>query len=283
MHINTWQPAWALMPLTVISSLAVAAPAPALLLAKAAPSTMDPTGYLVSEKLDGVRAYWDDQRLWTRGGLLIAAPMWFTQKLPRAALDGELWMGHGRFEALSGAVRQEEPDEAAWHLISFRVFELPGGAGTFEQRSQRLRQLAEQADLVGLQWVPQERLADAAALKRRLAEVLAAGGEGLMLHRADAPYTTGRSDALLKLKPVEDAEAVVIGYEPGKGRFAGQTGALKVRDEQGRVFSVGSGLSQAQRISPPPLGSTVTVRWRGTTSTGLPRFATLWRLREPGY
>ena len=283
MHINTWQPAWALMPLTVISSLAVAAPAPALLLAKAAPSTMDPTGYLVSEKLDGVRAYWDGQRLWTRGGLLIAAPMWFTQKLPRAALDGELWMGRGRFEALSGVVRQAEPDEAAWHLISFRVFELPGGAGTFEQRSQRLRQLAEQADLVGLQWVPQERLADAAALKRRLAEVLAAGGEGLMLHRADAPYTTGRSDALLKLKPVEDAEAVVIGYEPGKGRFAGQTGALKVRDEQGRVFSVGSGLSQAQRISPPPLGSTVTVRWRGTTSTGLPRFATLWRLREPGY
>lgn len=283
MHLSTWQPAWALMPLTVISSLAVAAPAPALLLAKSASSSIDPTGYLVSEKLDGVRAYWDGQRLWTRGGLVIAAPSWFTQKLPSLALDGELWMGRGRFEALSGAVRQTQADEAAWRLISFRVFELPSGAGTFEQRSQRLRQLAEQADFAGLQWVPQEPLADAATLKRRLAEVVAAGGEGLMLHRADAPYTTGRSDLLLKLKPMEDADAVVIGYEPGKGRFAGQTGALRVRDEQGRVFSVGSGLSHAQRISPPPLGSTVTVRWRGTTPKGLPRFATLWRLRESGY
>ena len=233
-------------------------------------------------RLDGVRAFWDGQRLWSRGGLPIAAPAWFTQKLPAVALDGELWMGRGRFEALSGAVRQAEPDPAAWRLISFRVFEMPGAAGSFEQRAQGLRRVVEQAQFSGLQWVAQELVADRAALQRRLAEVVAAGGEGLMLHKADAPYTTGRSDVLLKLKPVEDADAVVIGYEPGKGRFAGQTGALRVRDEQGRVFSVGSGLSEAQRLSPPPLGSTVTVRWRGTTAKGLPRFATLWRLREPG-
>lgn len=283
MHPSTWQPLWALLPLSMASSVAFAASAPALLLAKSAPSSIDPAGYLVSEKLDGVRAFWDGQRLRTRGGLLIAAPGWFTQKLPGVALDGELWMGRGRFDLLSGAVRQAEPDEAAWRLISFRVFEMPGAAGPFEQRAQRLRQVVEQAQFGGLHWVPQEVVADRSALERRLAEVVAAGGEGLMLHKADAPYTTGRSDVLLKLKPVEDADAVVIGYEPGKGRFAGQTGALTVRDEQGRVFSVGSGLSHAQRLSPPPLGSTVTVRWRGTTSTGLPRFATLWRLREPGY
>ena len=283
MHPSTWQPLWALLPLSMASSVAFAASAPALLLAQSAPSSIDPAGYLVSEKLDGVRAFWDGQRLRTRGGLLIAAPGWFTQKLPAVALDGELWMGRGRFDLLSGAVRQAEPDEAAWRLISFRVFEMPGAAGPFEQRAQRLRQVVEQAQFGGLQWVPQEVVADRSALERRLAEVVAAGGEGLMLHKADAPYTTGRSDVLLKLKPVEDADAVVIGYEPGKGRFAGQTGALTVRDEQGRVFSVGSGLSHAQRLSPPPLGSTVTVRWRGTTSTGLPRFATLWRLREPGY
>ncbi|TDM09920.1 MAG: DNA ligase [Ideonella sp. MAG2] len=268
--------------LALASVAAVAAPAPALILAQTASAQVDPAPYLVSEKLDGVRAYWDGQQLWTRGGLRIAAPAWFTQKLPAQALDGELWMGRGRFEVLSGAVRRAEPGDAAWRLISYRVFELPGAAGSFEQRAQRLRELVQQARFEGLHWVPQERLADTTALQRRLAEVLAAGGEGLMLHRADAAYQTGRSDALLKLKPVEDAEAVVIGYETGKGRFAGQTGALKVRDEQGRVFSVGSGLSQAQRRSPPPLGSAVTVRWRGTTSSGMPRFATLWRLREPG-
>jgi DNA ligase-1 len=283
MHPSTWQTLSILLPLSMASSVTFAAFAPTLLLAKSAPSSIDPVGYLVSEKLDGVRAFWDGQRLRTRGGLLIAAPTWFTQKLPAMALDGELWMDRGRFDLLSGTVRQAEPDEVAWRLISFRVFEMPGAAGPFEQRAQRLRQVVEQAQFGGLQWVPQEVIADRSALQRRLAEVVAAGGEGLMLHKADAPYTTGRSDVLLKLKPVEDADAVVIGYEPGKGRFAGQTGALTVRDEQGRVFSVGSGLSHAQRISPPPLGSTVTVRWRGTTSKGLPRFATLWRLREPGY
>lgn len=283
MHPTAWPQCLVLLPLALATVSAAASSAPALLLAKAAPAAQDPAGFLVSEKLDGVRALWDGQRLWTRGGLPIAAPNWFTQKLPAQALDGELWMGAGRFEAVSGTVRQAQADEAAWRLISFRVFELPGGAGPFEQRAQRLHQLVEQAAFTGLQWVAQERLADRAALQRRLAEVVAAGGEGLMLHRADAPYQTGRSDVLLKLKPVEDAEAVVIGYEPGKGRFAGQTGALKVRDEQGRVFSVGSGLSHAQRSSPPPLGSTVTVRWRGTTAKGLPRFVSLWRLREPGY
>ncbi len=283
MQLCVWHSGLGLLPVALAAGAAVAAPAPALLLAKSAPSSIDPAGYLVSEKLDGVRAFWDGQRLWTRGGLLISAPAWFTQKLPAVALDGELWMGRDRFDALSGAVRQAEPNEAAWRLISLRVFELPGAAGPFEQRTQRLRQMVEQAQFGGLQWVPQELVADHSALQRRLAEVLAVGGEGLMLHRADALYTTGRSDVLLKLKPVEDAEAVVIGYEPGKGRFAGQTGALRVRDEQGRVFSVGSGLSHAQRTSPPPLGSTVTVRWRGTTAKGLPRFATLWRLREPGY
>lgn len=276
-------PAWMLCPLALTASAAIATSAPPLLLAKTAAKDVDPRAYLVSEKLDGVRAFWDGQRLRTRGGLVIAAPTWFLQKLPTMALDGELWLGRGRFDQLSGVVRQAEPNDAAWRSISFRVFEMPGDSGTFAQRAQRLRQVVEQTQFGGLQWVPQEVIEDRAALQRRLTEVVEAGGEGLMLHKADAAYTTGRSDVLLKLKPVEDADAVVIGYEPGKGRFAGQTGALTVRDEQGRVFSVGSGLSHAQRQSPPPLGSTVTVRWRGTTSKGVPRFATLWRLREPGY
>jgi DNA ligase-1 len=130
---------------------------------------------------------------------------------------------------------------------------------------------------------PQDSLPDAAALQRRLAEVVAAGGEGLVLHRADAPYQVGRSDALLKLKPVQDADAVVVGHLPGQGKYQGRTGALKVRDAKGREFLIGSGLTDAQRGSPPPLGSTVSYRWRGLTRSGLPRFASLWRVREAGW
>jgi DNA ligase-1 len=57
-------------------------------------------------------------------------------------------------------------------------------------------------------------------------------------------------------------------------------GALRVRDAEGRVFRIGSGLTAELRRSPPPLGSRITYRYRGQTSQGLPRFATFWRMRD---
>ena len=78
----------------------------------------------------------------------------------------------------------------------------------------------------------------------------------------------------MKLKPHLDAEAVVIGYRDGTGRFVGQIGALEVRTEDGRRFYVGSGLSDTLRRNPPSLGDTITFRYRDLTSSGLPRFAT---------
>ncbi|MFZ5551297.1 MAG: DNA ligase [Pseudomonadota bacterium] len=257
---------------------------PALLLAREAPAGLDPSPYLVSEKLDGVRAFWDGTRLRFRGGGTVAAPAGFLAGLPAGqALDGELWLGRQRFDMLSALVRRERPTAADWAEVRYLVFELPGGAGGFAQRVDRLQQLA--ADHPGRRWevVPQEQVASAQALRHRLATVVAAGGEGLMLHRADAAYATGRSGLLLKLKPVRDAEAVVVGHTPGQGRFAGQLGALRVRDAEGREFLVGSGLSEAQRASPPPLGSVVTYSWRGETATGLPRFPSLVRLHTPGW
>jgi DNA ligase-1 len=257
---------------------------PALLLAREAGADLDPAPYLVSEKLDGVRAFWDGERLRFRGGGTVAAPPGFLAGLPAAQpLDGELWLGRGRFDALSATVRRERPSAADWAEVRYLAFELPGGAGSFAQRVERLQQLA--ADHAGRRWevVPQERVASHQALRHRLATVVAAGGEGLMLHRADAAYATGRSDLLLKMKPVRDAEAVIVGHTPGQGRFTGQLGALRVRDGEGREFLVGSGLSEAQRASPPPLGSVVTYSWRGETATGLPRFPTLVRLHTPGW
>jgi DNA ligase-1 len=282
--------------LAAAASLGVAGPAisrpsgasaespPALLLAREAADDVDPAGYLVSEKLDGVRALWDGERLRFRGGGTVSAPAAFLAGLPRGqALDGEMWLGRDRFDALSAIVRREQPVDSEWAQVQYRVFELPQGSGSFAERVARLQALA--AAFPQRRWQPVEQLpvADAAALRQRLREVIAAHGEGLMLHRADAPYRTGRSEVLLKLKPVRDAEAVVVGHTPGRGRFAGQLGALKVKDDAGRVFLVGSGLTQAQRTSPPPLGSVVTFSWRGETASGLPRFPTLLRLRAPGW
>jgi DNA ligase-1 len=259
-------------------------PPPALLLAREATEGMDPAGYLVSEKLDGVRAFWDGRRLRFRGGGKVGAPEAFLAGLPRGvALDGELWLGRSRFDELSAIARRERPAEDEWARVQYRIFELPEGGATFAERVERLKAMAEAAPQRRWQPVEQVALPSAAALRDRLVEVVGAGGEGLMLHRADAPYRTGRSELLLKLKPVRDAEAVVIGHTPGRGRFAGRLGALRVRDESGRVFLVGSGLSEAQRTNPPPLGSMVTYSWRGETAGGLPRFPTLLRLRAPGW
>lgn len=261
----------------------VAAPsggqAPAVLLAAEFRPGIDPAAYLVSEKLDGVRAYWDGKQLLSRSGRVIDAPDWFVAALPATPLDGELWLGRGRFEALTATVQRgrEAPE---WRSVRYMLFELPAAGGDFAERSAALQALAQQVDRPWVAAIPQFFTVDRESLEKRLAEVLAGGGEGLMLHRADAPYQTGRSDALLKLKPWQDGEAEVIAHLPGKGKYAGQLGALRVRTADGREFSLGSGLSDAQRREPPPLGSIVSYRFRELTAKGLPRFASFWRLRS---
>lgn len=255
-----------------------AAPVLALepLLAKNAPTGIDPRPYLVSEKLDGVRALWDGTTLRFRSGRVVAAPAWFLAALPKTPLDGELWMGRRRFDELSGSVRRTEPVDAEWRRITYRVFELPAGEGTFEQRAGQLKTLV--SDIVVP--VEQQRFNSNAELRVKLKQVVDAGGEGLMLHRADAPVASGRSDLLLKLKPLADAEAVVVGHEPGKGRFAGQLGALELQTPDGVRFKLGTGFTDAQRRDPPPIGATVTYRYRDLTPTGKPRFASFLRVSE---
>jgi DNA ligase-1 len=249
-------------------------------LAKEAPADVDPAGHLVSEKYDGARALWDGRTLRFRSGLPVAAPAWFTARLPAVALDGELWLGRGRFEALSGAVRRQQPDDTEWRQIRYMVFELPDAPGGFTQRAARIEAIATAARWPQLVAVAQRPVADRAALRTRLNEVVAGGGEGLVLHRADAPYATGRNPALLKLKPLHDAEAVVVAHLPGHGKHAGRLGALRVRTPDGVEFQIGTGFSDLQRDQPPRIGAVVTYTHRGLTAGEVPRFASFLRVRE---
>ncbi|MFZ2267601.1 MAG: DNA ligase [Azonexus sp.] len=252
---------------------------PSILLAGIYRDQLDVARYLVSEKLDGVRAIWDGKSLRFRSGNELHAPRWFVDGLPPRPLDGELWLGRGRFERLSGIVRREVPDDAEWRQVRYMIFELPGAPGSFAERAGQMQEIVWQANVPWLVAVEQFPVADRDALKKRFAETLAAGGEGLMLHLAEAPYETGRSEVLLKMKPWLDAEAVVIAHLPGKGRNAGRLGALRLRLPDGREFSLGTGFSDEQRRDPPPLGAMVTYRYRDLTNTGLPRFASFLRVR----
>jgi DNA ligase-1 len=250
------------------------------LLAQVAHVNVDPAPYLVSEKYDGVRGLWDGQTMRSRAGNVIAAPLWFTEKLPKRALDGELWMERGQFEKLSGAVRKATPVDAEWRQVKYMVFELPNAPGTFEERYAEIKRITARSNFSQLVAVEQFRVKDNAALKRKLAEIVGAGGEGLMLHRADALYVTGRNNALLKLKPLDDAEATVIGYVAGKGKYAGKMGALQVETADGKRFQIGTGFTDAVRAQPPAIGTVVTYTYRGLTNSGLPRFASFWRVRD---
>ncbi len=242
--------------------------------------------YLVSEKLDGIRAIWDGKTLQYRSGGLIQAPSAFLNQLPKnQALDGELWLGYQRFEALSAIVRLAQPGKDAWLGVQYHIFELPNGPGGFAERAKRIEQIVVQALRANpdtpLRTIPQRRTNNLPDLERQLQSVLAKGGEGLMLHLTSAPYITGRSDVLLKLKPWHDMEAKVVGHLPGKGQFKGQLGALRVQLENGKRFSIGTGFSKFERANPPPIGSHVTFRYRGFTVHGLPRFAVYLRVRLP--
>ena len=256
------------------------AQAPPLLLADVYRDDVDLDRYWVSEKLDGVRAYWDGERLVSRSGNRFAAPPWFVEHFPRVPLDGELWMGRGAFERLSGAVRRQTPDGGQWREIRFMVFDLPSSPATFDRRLQRLRKMFETIESPYVALVGQFRVADRGELMDALNRVVEGGGEGLMLHKDSSLYAAGRTGDLLKLKVHEDAEAVVVGHLPGKGRLAGMLGALLVEMPDGRRFRLGTGFSDEERRTPPPLGATVTYRHHGKTRNGVPRFASFLRVRD---
>ncbi|MBK6639452.1 MAG: DNA ligase [Rhodocyclaceae bacterium] len=256
------------------------ASAPAIVLAQVYRAGIDPAAYLVSEKFDGVRAVWDGQVLRFRSGNPVNAPAWFIAALPPEPLDGELWLGRSKFDRLSGIVRTSIPDDAQWRQISYLIFEAPGHPGDFTERAAHLAALTDRLQVPWLRAIRQQRVADDKELLALYQRLIAQGAEGMMLHRADAPYVTGRSDVLLKLKPVEDAEATVVGYVPGRGKLTGKTGALLMETAEGKQFALGSGLPDALRRTPPPLGTRITYRYQELTATGVPRFPRFWRVRE---
>lgn len=235
-------------------------------------------GWWVSEKYDGVRAYWDGRELWTRHGHRIHAPAWFTDGWPSQPMDGELWAGYGRFTTAASAAARDTPDDAVWRTLRYMAFDLPAQAGTFDMRVAELHMALPRVQPT-VQVVAQGTVASEAELLALLRDTVRRGGEGLMLHRGASAYRGERSDDLLKLKEHLDAEATVVGHVPGNGKYEGMVGALLLETPQGLRFKLGSGLRDADRQSPPAIGSQVTYRYLGLHPDGAPRFASFVRVR----
>ncbi len=258
---------------------AVGKGSPALLLANVWSPSVDPTGWWMSEKYDGLRGYWDGRKLWSRKGQAIQAPGYFLAELPAGvALDGELWMGRGKFEEAISTVLSQTPDER-WKRVCFMVFDAPQAEGSFEKRMEFLRATLPKENRF-VQPVLQEPCKGTAHLLAERDRVVGLGGEGLMLRKPESEYEAGRSPTLLKVKPQEDAEATVIAHFPGKGKFVGKLGSLRVRTAEGHEFAIGTGFTDAHRDAPPPVGTIITYRFRGVTAKGLPRFPSYLRVRK---
>ena len=261
---------------------------PALMLAKVYHPGVVLKDYWVSEKYDGVRGFWDGEKLLTRGGEQVAVPAWFTAGWPKTPMDGELWAGRGQFSKAVSTVRQQTPGpglDADWRGMRFMVFDLPALPGPFTGRIAELNTLVTQINQPWVVAVAQYKLADHAALQAQLKKTVKGGGEGLMLHRGDSLYKGVRNDDLLKVKTHDDAEARVVAHLPGKGKYAGQLGALLVEmpatdGKPALRFKLGTGLTDAQRQNPPVVCAQVTYRFRGLNDSGVPRFASFMRVRE---
>ncbi|WP_338516391.1 DNA ligase [Alteromonas gracilis] len=235
--------------------------------------------YWVSEKLDGIRARWTGSQLLTRNGVPIHAPVWFTKDWPNVALDGELWIARGRFEQTASVVLSYQPDER-WRSVVFKVFDLPSSDASFESRLKTLRLLIDNQSNTSLSLIAQHKYTSLRVLEHEHSRVIAAGGEGLMLHNQNALYHNGRSPDLLKFKRYEDNEAKVIAHVRGNGKYSDMMGSLIVQTKDGVTFKLGTGFSEAQRLSPPPINSWVTYKFYGKTRYGKPRFASFLRQRD---
>lgn len=260
------------------------------------PTKHDPAEHLVSDKLDGVRGYWNGGKLFTRGGKLIAAPSEWLAHLPDGfALDGEIYAGPGSFDRVVGIVNSQNCGAREWQGVQYHAFDAPlVEADAYERHSRmvavvesvggKVKDTRKNPKQHGVLFaLPQYRVRDNTGLERMLNQALQAGREGLMLRRIDESYRPGRNDGLLKYKRMLDAEAVVVDYQAGTGKHKGRIGALvcECETEDGDIvtFKVGTGLTDAVRSAPPEIGSVISFAYQEILKSGAPRFPVFLRQR----
>lgn len=240
----------------------------------------DISQYWLSEKLDGIRAYWNGRQLLTRQGHIIHSPPWFTQHWPNSPMDGELWIARTQFQATVSCVRKIKFEENCWRKVRFMIFDLPKHRETFTNRIKVMKDLTDKTTSAYLGMIKQFKVSNIKQLDNTLSHIIANQGEGLMLHRDNAYYHVGRTANIMKLKIHQDAEATVTAYIGGKGKYQGMLGALKVKTQAGIVFKIGSGFSDKERANPPKIGSIITYKYNGKTQSGIPRFARYFRVKN---
>ncbi len=238
----------------------------------------DVTGWLMSEKLDGVRGYWDGKKLLSKNGTVFHPPAAFIRGLPPFPLEGELWSGRGGFEQTVSIVKKQQP-HTGWLQLKFAIFDVPKVPGGFTERIAKADEWFAVHPSAYAFVIRQTTVHDQTQLQQELQRIEKLGGEGLIVRKPHALYTAGRSMEILKVKNFQDAEAKVVAHLPGKGRNEGRLGSLLVELDDSRQFRIGSGFSDIDRQSPPPIGAIITFKYYGRYQSGIPKFPSFLRIR----
>ncbi len=244
-------------------------------------------GYLMSEKLDGIRGIWEAGKFKTRQDNPIHTPSYFTYNFPSFKLDGELWIARAKFDEVSALIRSGSLDSSLWKSVTYNVFDVPNACEEFKltpctlsNRLKVLERYLQQNPNPYIKIIKQIPIKDQEYLKEFYKDIIFNKGEGVVIRKDFAPYEKGRSKNALKLKPYEDAECKVIAYTEGKGKFQGKIGALLCQMPNDRVIKIGSGLKDKDRENPPKIGSIVTYKFNGLTKNYLPRFPVFLHIRD---
>jgi DNA ligase 1 len=235
------------------------------------------SGWVMSEKLDGIRGYWDGKKMFTRQGKEIAAPSEFTVNFPSFELDGELWVGRGKFEETQSAVMDKTPSDR-WQMVSYNIFEVPNSEGNFTERLEIARNWFASNPNPNVQIIEQLPCRDAKHLKDFLETIVSLGGEGVVVKNPLTPYHSGRSSQVLKVKKFDDMEGEVTAVNISKK--TGKLGSLTLKLANGVVFRLGSGFNAQTAKNSPKIRDFVTFKYFGFTAKGKPRFAVFMRVRR---
>lgn len=246
---------------------------PELLLLNKYNKDINISSWYMSEKLDGVRAYWDGEKLISRNGKVFSVPKFFIKKFPQMKLDGELWSKRGDFSHISSIVNRKNPHDG-WSDLTYNIFEVPNSKGKLIERLSNIKVSKY------IKVIKQTKVKDKQHLDDFLQSIIKIGGEGAVVRDGSLTYYTGRNNNALKVKNYIDSECEVVGYNKGHGKYEGMIGSLSCRMENNQVIKIGSGLSDKQRENPPKISAIITFKYYGLTSKGNPRFPIFLRERK---
>lgn len=258
-----------------------------------------PTGWWVSEKLDGIRAIWDGEKFLSRNSqtglgskVFSYVPQFVIDSMPGGvALDGEIWLGRNKFNEMSSIsnwipgkkFKQTEIDDK-WRQIKYKIFDIPNSTEPYEERMKILDKIILNSinccRINGLDCILEKveitKVESPEHLQEIYRSLTSGGAEGVMLRAPNSPYELKRSKYLLKFKIKDDAEGIVLERLPGTGRLAGMLGSLKtelIKDSvrTGIITNVGTGFNDEERTNDPsspnfiPVGSVISFSYMELT------------------